>query len=112
MEVSKPVDHRRLFKTLYALAFVDGVALLSLVLVAVPIKRLLDVPIFVSVLGPVHGVLFLSLLATLMYALAQRALPSGLALKVFALALVPLGGFYADRLIKQHSLQSGWPKAA
>ena len=93
--------HRSL-KILYALAFADGLALLALVFFAVPMKRLFDLPVFVSILGPIHGFLFLSLVASLIYALQQRAVPSMLALKVFVLALVPLGGFYADYLIKKH----------
>ena len=97
------VNHHRLFKTLYALAFADGVALLTLVLVAVPIKRLLDLPVFVSVLGPIHGVLFLSLLATVTVALNKKALPGVLAFKIVALAFIPMGGVYADHLIKKHS---------
>jgi integral membrane protein len=92
-------------KILYALAFADGLALLALVFFAVPMKHLFDSPVFVSVLGPTHGFLFVSLVATLIYALKQRAVPSMLALKVFALALVPLGGFYADYLIKKHGQQ-------
>lgn len=105
--MSKIVDHRRLFKTLYSLAFVDGVALLTLVFVAVPIKRMLGEPVFVSILGPTHGVLFLFLIATVIYALTRRALPSALALKIVVLAFIPLGGFYADHLIKKHSRQKG-----
>ena len=110
--MSKIANHRRLFKTLYTLAFVDGVALLSLVFVAVPIKRMLGEPVFVSILGPTHGALFLSLIATVIYALSKRALPSTLALKIVVLAFIPLGGFYADHLIKKHSQQDGLPKAA
>jgi integral membrane protein len=104
-------NHRRLFKTLYSLAFVDGVALLALVFVAVPLKRMLDLPVFVSILGPTHGVLFLSLIATVIYALIKRALPGVLALKIVVLAFVPLGGFYADHLIKKHSQQHGLKNA-
>ena len=112
MEISKVANHRRLFKTLYILAFVDGVALLTLVFVAVPIKRLLDEPVFVSILGPTHGALFLSLIVTVMVALSKRALPSALAIKIVILAFIPLGGFYADHLIKKHSQQKGLQTSA
>ena len=104
-------NHRRLFKTLYTLAFLDGVALLMFVFVAVPLKRMLDLPIFVSILGPTHGVLFLSLIVTVVCALIKRALPAVLALKIVVLAFIPLGGFYADHLIKKHSQPHGLTKA-
>ena len=51
-------------KILYWLAFLDGLALLALLLVAVPLKYSMDFPLGVSLLGPLHGTLFLSLMLT------------------------------------------------
>ena len=65
-------------KILYWLAFSDGLALLALVFVAVPFKYLLDQPLGVKVLGPLHGTLFLSLAVTTLAALGRGLLRPGL----------------------------------
>ena len=88
-------------KILYWLAFSDGLALLALVFVAVPLKYLLDLPLGVKVLGPLHGALFISLALTTLAALYRGMLKPGLAALVFFGALVPLGAFYADYRLKR-----------
>ena len=90
--------HRKL---LYRLALSDGFALLALVLIAVPIKYLLDQPLGVKLLGPLHGVLFLSLAATTLSALARGILRPGLAFLLLLGALLPLGAFFADYKLRQ-----------
>lgn len=55
------------------LAYVVGVALLVLALVAMPLKYLADEPTLVALVGPVHGFLYMGyLLATLDLAVRQR----------------------------------------
>ena len=83
-------------KILYWLAFSDGIALLALVFIAVPVKYMLDQPLGVKILGPVHGTLFLSLTAATLSALGRGSLRPGLALLLLVGALLPLGAFFAD----------------
>lgn len=88
-------------KTLYWLAFSDGVALLALVFIAVPAKYLLDFPLGVKALGPLHGALFISLTLTTVAALYRGVVKPKLAALLFFGALVPLGAFYADHKLHQ-----------
>ncbi len=88
-------------KILYWLAFSDGVALLALVFIAVPFKYLLDQPLGVKLLGPVHGALFLSLTTATLAALARGLLRPGLALLLIVGAFLPLGAFLADYKLRQ-----------
>lgn len=90
--------HRKL---IYRLAFLDGIALLLLVFIAVPVKYLLDLPLGVKILGPIHGTLFLSLMIASLSAVARGALRPGLAALLFVGALLPLGAFYADYRLRQ-----------
>jgi len=83
-------------KILYWLALSDGFALLALVFIAVPVKYMLDQPLGVKMLGPLHGALFLSLATATLSALARGILRPGLALLLLAGALLPLGAFFAD----------------
>ncbi len=91
-------DNRKL---IYWLAFMDGIALLALAGVAVPVKYMLDMPIGVKILGPIHGTLFLSLMIASISGVARGLLKPGLAALLFFAALIPLGAFYADYRLKQ-----------
>ena len=80
----------------------EGATLLALVLVAVPLKRLADMPEAVQLMGPVHGAAFVAYVAVVLsYALRQRIGPRDVALLMLA-ALVPFGalglrGWFARR---------------
>lgn len=88
-------------KIIYKLAFLDGIALLLLVFIAVPAKYMLDLPVGVKILGPLHGTLFLSLMIASLSAVARGALRPGLAILLLVGALLPLGAFYADYRLRQ-----------
>lgn len=88
-------------KAIYWLAFLDGLALLALVFIAVPVKHSLGYPLGVTLLGPLHGTLFLSLTIATLTGLYRGALRPGLAALLFIGALIPLGAFYADHKLKQ-----------
>lgn len=88
-------------KVIYWLAFSDGLALLFLVFIAVPLKYVLDVPLGVKILGPIHGALFLSLTAATLTALGRGVLKPRLAAFLLIGALIPLGAFFADHKLKQ-----------
>lgn len=90
-----------LIRRLYQVAFVDGLALLCLVLIAVPLKRVYDMPWGVKILGPIHGALFITLVFLLVSAVGKRLLKKRLAVLIFVLAFVPLGAFVADYVLKK-----------
>ena len=88
-------------KILHALAFADGIALLALLFVAVPVKYMLDQPLGVKIIGPMHGALFLSLATATLSALARGILRPSLAFLLLIGALLPLGAFFADYKLRQ-----------
>ncbi len=88
-------------KIIYWLAFLDGFALLALVFIAVPAKYMLDFPLGVKILGPIHGTLFISLMLASFTAVGRGLLSTRLAALLFFCALIPLGAFYADYRLKQ-----------
>jgi integral membrane protein len=91
-------NHRKL---IYRLAFIDGCALLVLVFIAVPVKYMLDIPLGVKILGPIHGALFISLMLASVTAVSRGLLKPGLAVLLFFGALIPLGAFFADYRLKK-----------
>ena len=89
-------------KWLDRVALLDGVALLLLFFVAVPLKYLADTPQLVKILGPTHGCLFLLLVVLLIINLAKQRLPVWLAALLFFGALLPGGAFFADYKLRKH----------
>ncbi|NIF05229.1 DUF3817 domain-containing protein [Chryseobacterium sp. Tr-659] len=93
-----------LFKTkigqLRILAILEGISLLSLICIAVPIKYWIGNPIFVRLMGPVHGTLFLLFLFnTLSVGVEQNWKFKEVTWKVILACFIPFGTFYIDKKI-------------
>jgi integral membrane protein len=85
---------------LRALSLAEGISLLLLLLVAMPLKHALGWAVAARVAGSVHGLLFLALLSCAFRVWAEQALSRRRVLAVVGWALVPLGFVFAERLIK------------
>ena len=93
-----------LFKTkigrLRIIAILEGISLLTLVFVAVPMKYGFDNPAFVKMMGPIHGALFLLFLFnTLSVGVEQNWKFKEITWKVLLACIIPFGTFYIDRKI-------------
>lgn len=79
------------------IAFLEGISLLLLVFVAMPLKYYGNSPMMVKVLGPIHGVLFLwFVLNTLRVAVEQKWKFGTTTWKVLLGCSLPFGTFYID----------------
>jgi integral membrane protein len=83
-------------------SFSEGVSYLLLLLVAMPLKYVWDMPFAVMWVGWAHGILFISLAAAVLLAMALAALPFKTACIVGVASLLPAGPFFADRLLRRH----------
>ncbi|WP_027379343.1 DUF3817 domain-containing protein [Chryseobacterium daeguense] len=93
-----------LFKTkigrLRIIAILEGISLLTLVFIAVPVKYVLGNPAFVKMMGPIHGTLFLLFLFnTLSVGIEQNWKFREITWKVLLACIIPFGTFYIDRKI-------------
>lgn len=93
-----------LFKTntgrLRIIGFFEGISLLILVFIAVPMKYIWDNPSLSKALGPVHGALFLLFVFnTLSVGVAQQWKFRSTTWKVLLACIVPFGTFYIDHKI-------------
>jgi integral membrane protein len=86
---------------------IEGVSTLVLFGVAMPLKYLAGVPLAVSIVGPIHGVLFLLLAA--MAGIAVDRVPIGRRLGIAAIvaAIFPFGPFVVDRWLAPIAEQAG-----
>jgi integral membrane protein len=81
-------------------AVLEGISLLLLVGVAVPVKHLYGNPALVQAIGPVHGALFVLFLFTaLSVGVEQQWAFKTTTWKVLLACVVPFGSFYIDRTI-------------
>ncbi len=77
----------------------EGVSLLLLLFVAVPLKRLADYEVLVTVLGPIHGTLTMvyGVLTLLLWRVNEVNLKQGFIL--LACSLIPFGWLLAERVL-------------
>lgn len=82
------------------IALLEGISLLLLVFVAVPLKYGSGSPAMAKVMGPVHGALFLLFVFnTLSTGVEQRWRFKETTWKVLLACIIPFGTFYIDRSI-------------
>lgn len=83
------------------MSVVEGVSLLVLLFVAMPLKYIWHYPLAVRVVGSLHGALFLLLLAVVLKAAVQRVVSLRLGAAVAALSVVPFGFVLAERMLRE-----------
>ena len=93
-----------LFKTkigrLRIIGILEGISLLLLIGIAVPLKHISGNPSFVKTLGPVHGLLFLLfILNTLSVGVERNWKFRTTTWKLLIACMIPFGTFYIDRKI-------------
>lgn len=82
------------------LGFLEGISLIILVFIAVPLKYFAQDPSLVRILGPIHGGLFLLFIYnTLSVGVEQQWKFSKTTGKVLLACIVPFGTFYIDHKI-------------
>jgi len=82
------------------LAILEGLTLLILVFVAVPLRHIFDYSAVSQLVGPIHGILFLLFVVnTLSVGMEKGWKFSQTTWKVLLACFVPFGTFYIDRRI-------------
>ncbi len=79
------------------MAFLEGISLLILIFIGVPIKYIYHDPSFTKMMGPIHGALFLLFLFnTLSVGVVQNWKFKTTTWKVIVACFIPFGTFYID----------------
>ncbi|OHV47145.1 hypothetical protein BCD48_20415 [Pseudofrankia sp. BMG5.36] len=81
------------------LAYIVGVVLVTLVLVAVPLKYAADTPQLVQTIGPIHGVLYIVYLLVTFDLATKTRLPFRRAVLVMLAGTIPFVSFIAERSV-------------
>ena len=84
-------------RALRQLAIIEGVSTLVLFLVAMPLKYFADMPMAVTIVGSIHGFLFVALVLMLLLAIWKVPISPGLAGAGVVAAIIPGGPFLLER---------------
>lgn len=89
-------------RSLSIMALVEGVSLVALVGIAMPLKYSAGLPEAVRVVGITHGALFLLATTTLAVVLARGHLAPLKGASVFAASLIPFAGLWSHRMLSRN----------
>ncbi|WP_298260793.1 DUF3817 domain-containing protein [uncultured Litoreibacter sp.] len=87
-------------QTLRFFAVAEGVTLLVLLLIAMPLKYMAGLPEVVSVMGAVHGITFLVFMWIVIRSWAEGGLDGLGAVRLGVGAMIPFGGIFNERWLK------------
>ena len=96
-------------RRLRLLAFWEGISLLVLLFIAMPLKYLADQPMAVRVVGMLHGVLFIAVVLLLLLVMKQARWSLGRGALVFVSTLLPFGAFFIDRKMRAYEAELADP---
>lgn len=88
---------KKLFSWFRKIAFAEGVSFLVLLFIAMPLKYMADMPMAVTFVGGLHGLLFVGL-GVLAYLVKDEYNKNWLWVgKVFLASIIPFGTFVMDK---------------
>ena len=81
------------------IGFLEGMSLLALIFIAVPLKYIGHDPSVVKTMGPIHGALFLLFIVNTVSVGVEQKWQLKTTSKVLLACIIPFGTFYIDRKI-------------
>ncbi|HEX5655194.1 MAG TPA: DUF3817 domain-containing protein [Chitinophagaceae bacterium] len=91
MKTKKP------FALFRKIAFAEGVSFLVLLFIAMPLKYFAAMPMAVTIIGSLHGILFIAMLVTAYDTRDRYGKNIGWLAKVFIASIIPFGTFIMDK---------------
>ena len=82
------------------IAFFEGISFLVLLLVAMPLKYMGGIPMAVTVMGSIHGILFIAFMILAWEIKTSYKKPLSWFAKAFLASILPFGTFIADKYWK------------
>lgn len=77
----------------------EGYSYLLLLLIAMPLKYLADMPLAVRIVGSIHGALFVAFVIIIIMMLLKKTLTLKKAFYAFVLSLIPFGTFFLRKIL-------------
>lgn len=83
-------------KTFRLVALLEGISFLILLLIAMPLKYMMHMPLPVRIAGMTHGMLFIAFVFYLMQVKSEKNWATQKTLMAFVASLLPFGTFVLD----------------
>lgn len=87
---------------LRTMGFLEGMSLLILLFIAMPLKYMADIPMAVTIVGSIHGGLFILYLLVLAYVTFVLRWSIKWTTAGLVVAFVPFGNFFYDRGLRRY----------
>ena len=91
-----------MLEKLRKVGIIEGISLIILLFIAVPIKYILGEPLLVRIVGSIHGLLWLYLLYNLKKVYDANLIDKNHAIKIIIASVIPLGFLFIDKTVKQY----------
>ena len=103
IESNERMNHQKMLQLRWLrwASLAEGLTLVLLVCIAVPLKRMAGMPEFVSALGPMHGGAFLIYLAMVSRATKADLLTVSESIKLTLVAFIPFGALMMTGMFKR-----------
>jgi integral membrane protein len=88
---------KNLFGLFRKIAFIEGVSFLVLLLIAMPLKYFAGMPLAVTAIGSIHGILFVAFVILAWLVREEFRKSFAWMIKAFLSSLIPFGTFVLDR---------------
>ena len=95
------VLHSKAVTFLRTMGILDGLSLLILLGIAMPLKYFAGMPLAVTIVGSLHGVIFIVYIASIAWTQLRLQWPIVYSIVAVLVAFIPLGNFVLDRYIKR-----------
>ncbi len=92
---------KKTFSWFRKIAFAEGVSFLVLLLVAMPMKYMADMPLAVTIVGGLHGALFVGFIVLALLVKDSYKKSFGWLAKSFIASILPFGTFVMDKQWKR-----------
>lgn len=96
-------------KFLRFIGITEGISYLVLLLIAMPLKHFMDMPLAVTIVGWMHGVLFMAYVLAVFIAILPMRWSILNVLIALAASLVPAGTFFLDPSLKRRLNELRFP---
>ena len=90
-----------MLERLRKIGIVEGISLIILLFIAVPVKYILGEPLLVRIVGSIHGILWLYLLYNLKKVYDAHLIDKDHAIKIIVASVIPFGFLFIDKTVKQ-----------
>lgn len=95
---------KKTFSWFRKIAFAEGVSFLVLLLIAMPLKYFANMPMAVTIVGGLHGILFVAFIIYAYLVKEEYKKNFGWMVKAFIASIIPFGTFYMEKEWKREEL--------